>query len=116
MIASGCALRSASDSTVDTLIIRNHTGHDMKEVALRVVETGAVIGCSSILKEREFFVGFPETENKRHAAYLVWLENGRQYTSRLASRHEINLEAHPDQPFVVVVDVYPHGRTEVNFD
>jgi hypothetical protein len=110
----GCTSLSKPERTVNKLIIQNFTGVDMEDVSLRVPETSAVIGYSTILRDREFSVAFPETENKEHAAYLHWFQGKQEFSRRLRSRHEINLDMQPGVSFTIVVDVYSGGSLEIN--
>lgn len=111
----GCA-SSPKGEVIDKLIINNRTGADMNNVALRVPATGLLIGCSNILKDREFSLGFPERQNRHNPAVLEWKQNGRPYSRRIVNREELHSATSSEQPFVVIVDVIKGGYLKIRLE
>lgn len=111
----GCA-STDKGTTLDKLIINNRTGSDMEDVALRVPATGLLIACSTILEDRQFALGFPETENQNNPAVLEWVQNGRSFSRQIVNRREVLSASDGEQPFVVIVDVFKGGHLEIRLE
>jgi len=113
-VAALGACTSASDQTLNALIIQNKTSVPVFDVSLRVPETHGIVSCSSILPGHDCSVGFPERKNENHAATLSWEQDGKSYTKPLVGRKET--KSHPDYPYKAVVTILDRGQLDVYLD
>ena len=89
----------------------NKTNSTIYDVTLNVVGTNKLVSCSSILPQRDCYLGFPEQTNKHEVATLSWTQNGQIYKKELIGKNAppINM----DDPLTAVVNVMDNGYLDV---
>ncbi len=110
IITAACAVKP---QTVNQLIIQNRSAQVVYEVKLKIPETGRVVSCSSILKDRECSLGFPERALQGHLAELSWQQNGIYYRRPLQAK---NIKAVSDKALQAVVIILSEGELQAGLE
>jgi len=109
VLLSGCA--AAEPERLNALSIKNKTSSTIYDVTLNVVDTNKVVSCSTILPQRDCYLGFPEQINKHETATLSWTQNDKTYKKELIGNNAPPLNM--DDPLTAIVSVMDNGYLDV---
>ncbi len=100
--------------TINGLIIKNQTNFAVKDVVLKIPETGGIVSCSMILPHTECSMGFQERALGDNLAILSWKQDHKKYNVPLSN--DQSPAVHPDYPYHAVVKIMDDGQLNVNLD
>ncbi|WP_261842167.1 hypothetical protein [Aliamphritea ceti] len=110
VITAACAHQP---QTVNQLIIQNRSAQIAYEIKLKIPESGQIVSCSSILKNSECSLGFPERALQGRLAELSWQQNGVYYSKTLQAK---NISAISDQAMQAIVVILPEGELQAGLE